>query len=90
VSGTDWLEVIGTLLLVSAVAFLSAAEVTITRTGRARAYRLAEEDRPGAKSLEKIVENVPPHLNVVLLLTLVCTIGGTTLATMFVARHVDR
>jgi CBS domain containing-hemolysin-like protein len=90
VNGTDWLEVFGILLLVLAVAFLSAAEVTITRTGRARAYRLAEEGRPGAKSLEKIVENVPPHLNVVLLLTLVSTIGGTTLATMFVARHVDR
>ena len=77
-NGTDWIELIGILLLVLAVAFLSGAEVTITRTGRARAYRLAEEGRPGAKSLEKIVENVPPHLNVVLLLTLVSTIVRRT------------
>jgi CBS domain containing-hemolysin-like protein len=90
VSGSDWLELIGILLLVSGVAFLSAAEVTITRTGRARAYRLVEEGRKGAKSLERIVENVAPYLNVVLLLTLLCTIGGTTLATIFVARHIDR
>jgi magnesium and cobalt exporter, CNNM family len=90
VNGRDWLEVFGVLVLVLAVAFLSAAEVTITRTGRARAYRLAEEERKGAKSLEKIVENVAPYLNVVLLLTLLSTIGGTTLATIFVARHVDR
>jgi CBS domain containing-hemolysin-like protein len=90
VSNSDWLEAIGVLLLVLAVAFLSAAEVTITRTGRARAYRLAEEGRRGAKSLEKIVENVAPYLNVVLLLTLMSTIGGTTLATILVARHLDR
>jgi CBS domain containing-hemolysin-like protein len=90
VSSSDWLEGIGVILLVLAVAFLSAAEVTITRTGRARAYRLAEENLRGAKSLEKIVENVAPYLNVVLLLTLMATIGGTTLATILVARHLDR
>ena len=41
--GPDWLELIGVVLLVVAVGFFSAAETTITRTGRARAYRLAEE-----------------------------------------------
>ena len=85
--GPDWLELIGVALLVVAVGFFSAAETTITRTGRARAYRLAEEDRRGAKALERIVENVAPYLNVVLLLTLMATIGGTTLATILVARH---
>src|SRR5205823_11506247 len=35
----------------------------------------------------KIVENPPPYLNVVLLLTLVFTIAGTTLATDFASRH---
>ena len=86
-NGPDWLELIGVVLLVVAVGFFSAAETTITRTGRARAYRLAEEGQRGAKALERIVENVAPYLNVVLLLTLMATIGGTTLATILVARH---
>jgi CBS domain containing-hemolysin-like protein len=87
VRADDWLEIVGILALVMAVGFLAASEVAITRTGRARVYRLVEEKRRGAKSLEKIVENVAPYLNVVLLLTLLATIGGSTLATIVATRH---
>jgi CBS domain containing-hemolysin-like protein len=47
---------------------------------------LVEEKRRGSASLLRIVENVAPYLNVVLLLTLLCTIGGTTLATILATR----
>ena len=46
-----------------------------------------ENEERHAKALERIVDNVAPYLNVVLLLTLMATIGGTTLATILVARH---
>ena len=59
---------------------MAASETAITKTGRARAYRLAEEGRRGAKSLQRIVDDLPPYLGVVLLLTLLATIVGTTLA----------
>ncbi|HEY1330580.1 MAG TPA: hemolysin family protein [Actinomycetota bacterium] len=86
-NAADWLELICVVLLIGAVAFLAASETAITRTGRARAYRLVEEKRRGAKSLQRIVDNVAPYLNVVLLLTLLATIGGSSLATLVASRH---
>jgi CBS domain containing-hemolysin-like protein len=89
-NGVDWLELIAVLLLIASTGFFAMSETAITRTGRARAYRLAEEKRRGASSLLRIVENVAPYLNVVLLLTLLSTIGGTTLATILAVRHFHR
>lgn len=89
-NGSDTGELAAVAILVMAVGLLAASEVAITRSTRARAYRLSEEKRPGAQSLLRIVENVAPYLNVVLLLTLLATIGGTTLATVLAARHLAR
>jgi CBS domain containing-hemolysin-like protein len=79
-TGTQWIDLIGVILLIAAVAVMAASETAITKTGRARAYKLVEEGRRGAKSLQRIVDNLPPYLGVVLLLTLLATVGGTTLA----------
>jgi len=75
----DW-ELVAVLLLVAVAAVMAAAEVSITRMSRFRAYALSEEERRGAKALVRIVENPAPYLNVVLLLTLLVQLGGTTLA----------
>ena len=89
-SGTDIAELLGIIALIGMTGFFAMSETCITRTNRARAYRLVEEKRRGAASLMRIVDNVAPYLNVVLLLTLLCTIGGTTLATILAARHLHR
>ena len=73
-NGADWGELIGIVILVLVVFVMAASETAIVRVGRARAYRLAEEDRRGSQSLLKIVENIAPYLNVVLLVTLVATL----------------
>jgi CBS domain containing-hemolysin-like protein len=86
-SGSDWLELISVLVLIVVVGLMAASEVAITRTNRVRAYHLREEGRRGATSLEKIVDNPPPYLNVVLLITMLATIGGTTIATDLAVRH---
>jgi magnesium and cobalt exporter, CNNM family len=87
-TAADWGELIGIVLLIGAVALMAASETAIIRTSRVRAYHLAEEKRRGAASLLKIVENPPPYLNVVLLLTMLATIGGTTVATDLSVRHI--
>jgi CBS domain containing-hemolysin-like protein len=87
VTGTDWLEIGVIALLVGTVALLGASEVVITRTNRVRALRLVEDERRGSASLRKIAEDPAPYLNVVLLLTLLATIGGTTLASTIAVRH---
>ncbi len=89
-SGSDWLEVAIVILLIGVVAFNAATEIAITRTNRVRALRLMEENRRGSAALSRIAENPAPYLNVVLLLTLLATIGGTTLATLIAVRHFER
>jgi CBS domain containing-hemolysin-like protein len=90
VSPTDWLEIGIIVVLIGVVAFNASTEVAITRTNRVRALRLVEEGRRGAVALSKIAEEPAPYLNVVLLLTLLATIGGTTIATSLAVRHWDR
>ncbi|MBI2238255.1 MAG: HlyC/CorC family transporter [Actinobacteria bacterium] len=85
-TGGDWLQLAVIVLLIVAVGLLGASEVTITRVNRVRAYRFREEKRRGAASLVKMAENPAPYLNVVLLLTLLATIGGTTIATSLAVR----
>jgi CBS domain containing-hemolysin-like protein len=88
-SGADWVELIAVILLIGSVALMAASETAIIRMNRVRAYHLAEEKRRGAPSLVKIVENPPPYLNVVLLLTMLSTIGGTTIATDLAVRQLE-
>ena len=89
-TNTEWLEIVVILIAIGLVAFNSAAEVVITRMNRVRAQRLVEENRRGAAALSKIVANPAPYLNVVLFLTLVATVGGTTLATSVAVSHFER
>ncbi len=89
-TGSDWLEVAIVVVLIGVVAFNAATEIAITRTNRVRALRLMEENRRGSAALSRIADDPAPYLNVVLLLTLLATIGGTTLATSIAVRHFDR
>ncbi len=89
-NSADWFEVAVIALLIGCVAFLAASELTITRVNKVRALRLVDEKRRGASALLRIVENPAPYLNVVLLLTLLSTIGGSTLATSLAVRHLHR
>jgi CBS domain containing-hemolysin-like protein len=90
VNASDWLQLVVVALLVCLVGLMAASEIVITRTNRVRAYRFADEKRRGAASLVKIAENPAPYLNVVLLLTLLATIGGTTIATSLAVRHLEK
>ncbi len=89
-SGTDWFQVFAVFLLICVVGLMAASEVVITKTNKVRAYRFADEKRRGAASLVRISDNPAPYLNVVLLLTLLATIGGTTIATSLAVRHLQK
>ncbi len=87
-TSTDWFEIAIVLVLIGVVAVMAASEVALTRTNRVRALRLVEEQKSrSAERLLKIVENPAPYLNVVLLITLLATIGGTTIATSLAVRY---
>ena len=84
---SDVLSIAIVILSIVAVGFFAASETAIIRTSRVRAFRLREEGRRGSAQLVRIVEDPAPHLNVVLFLTLLFTIGGSTIATSFAVRH---
>ncbi len=88
-TSTDWLSIVVIVLSIVCVGFFASSEVAITRTNRVRAVRLREEGRRGAIQLARIVENPAPYLNVVLFLTLLFTIGGSTVATSFAVRKYE-
>jgi CBS domain containing-hemolysin-like protein len=89
-SSLDWVEIaaVGGLILVAGV--LAAAETSITRMNRVRAFRLQDEGRRGAKAAVRIAESPAQYLNVVLLLMLLVQLGGTTLATVVAIRHLHQ
>jgi CBS domain containing-hemolysin-like protein len=89
-TGIDVTELVIVLALIGVAAVLAAAETSITRMGRIRAYRLQEEGRRGARAVVRIAENPAPYLNTVLLLVLMVQLGGTTLATVVAVRHLHR
>ena len=78
--------IVGLLLL---AAFAAMAETAISRVGRAKAHHLEQEKRKGGAALVRIVEDPAPFLNVVLLLTLLCHITATVLATILAVRVFD-
>ncbi|HEV3475480.1 MAG TPA: hemolysin family protein [Actinomycetota bacterium] len=84
----DWLGIAAVGILILLAGVMAACEVAITRTSRVRAYHLQEEERRGAASLVKIAENPARYLNVILLLTLLMHLGGTTIATVVAVRLV--
>src|SRR5436309_777090 len=73
-----------------AAGVLAAAETSITRMNRVRAYHLRDEGRRGARAVVRIAESPAEYLNVVLLLTLFVLLGGTTLATVVAIRHLHQ
>jgi putative hemolysin len=87
VNGSDWVSIASIVISIVICGFFAASETAITRMSRVRAMVLREEGRRGAGPLVRVVENPAPHLNVVLFLTLLFTIGGSTIATSFAVRH---
>ncbi|HEX2295132.1 MAG TPA: hemolysin family protein [Actinomycetota bacterium] len=85
--GTVWtLVVIALLLLVAA--FSAMAETAVARIGRVKALHLDQErGNKRTRRLLKIVEDPAPFLNVVLFVTLLAHITGTTLATSLALRE---
>ena len=86
-TSVDAWELVAVLALVVVAGLLAAAEVSITRMSKFRAYHLRDEGRRGANAMVRIAESPARYLNVVLLLTLLTQLGGTTLAGVVAIRH---
>lgn len=79
---SDVVPVIVIVILLILAAMTAMAECAIGRIGRAKAHHLAQERRSqGAELLVKLVEDPAPFSNALLLVTLLCHLFGTAIAT---------
>ncbi len=81
-SGTDiWLLVSAGVLIVLAGAF-SSADAALSSFSKARAEQIAEDGKPGAARLLRIVEDPPRYLNTALFLRMLCEIAAIVMVTV--------
>jgi CBS domain containing-hemolysin-like protein len=78
---SDPVAVIVIVVALVLASFLALCEMSIARTSKVKAHHLFDQKRPGSAQLLAVVGDPAPYLNIVLLLTLIAHLGGTSLAT---------
>lgn len=78
---------VATLLIIAVVLVIAAggfacADAALGAVSPARVHALHREGRPGGKALSAVVAERPRHVNLLLLLRLVCELTATVLVTM--------
>ena len=74
------------VLLVPVAGLFAAADAALNSVSRARVDALVREGRPGARTLAKVVDDRPRHVNLLLLLRLTAETAATVLATVAFVR----
>ena len=85
---TDWTQLTVALVLVVLAALSAAAEAALSSISKARAERLVEEGRPGAKLLRRIADDPPRYLNTALFVRTMIEISTIVLVAKVVFTHV--
>ncbi len=67
---TDWLALVGAMILVFVAGLFVAADAALARVSKARAGELLDDDRHGAAALVAITQDPARYINVLLLLRL--------------------
>ncbi len=81
-SPTDQWLVVGAVLLGLVAGLLAGAEAGLSRVSRVRVEELVRAGRRGADQLARVLADPPRHLNLVLLLRIVCELAATVLVTV--------
>jgi CBS domain containing-hemolysin-like protein len=85
-TGADAAVLVAVFVLIACSAVLSLAETGLTRTSRARAKSLDDDNQRGARSLRRLVEEPETFLAPILLLVLLCQLVAATLVGVIAAQ----
>lgn len=80
----DWVQLGIALALAMLAGLMAAAEAALSSLTRARAERLVEEGRPGARPVQRIAEDPPRYLNSALLIRTACEVSVIVLVALVV------
>lgn len=82
------LSIIAFVLVVLA-GFFAMIDASLLRVSKARVSELVKEGARGARSLADVVDDLPRHTNLLLLLRLMCEMTAVVMATVVITNYVD-
>jgi magnesium and cobalt exporter, CNNM family len=88
-TSSDWGQLVVALLVVVLAGLLAAAEAALSSISKARADRLCEEGRPGARRLRKLADDPPAYLNTALLVRTLLEISAIVMVAKVVFTNVS-
>ena len=81
-SSTDVFLAFGIGLTILVAGFLALSETALTRVSRFKVVQMLEDERKGAQTLARLLDDPPRFLNVILFLLLAVQLAGATMATL--------
>lgn len=76
-------QLLGAIVLIGLGGMFAALDAAVSTVSLARVHELVRDERPGAKALLKVMADRPRHINLVVLLRIVCEITATALLVVF-------
>jgi CBS domain containing-hemolysin-like protein len=83
-------QLLGAIVLIGLGSVFAAIDAAISTVSMARVHELVRDERPGAARLAKVMADRPRHINLVVLLRIICEISATVLLAEFFYRDVSR
>ncbi|HEY6854735.1 MAG TPA: hemolysin family protein [Mycobacterium sp.] len=80
----------GAIVLIGLGSVFAAIDAAISTVSMARVHELVRDERPGAVRLAKVMVDRPRHLNLVVLLRIICEISATVLLARYFYRSWSR
>jgi CBS domain containing-hemolysin-like protein len=80
----------GAIVLIVLGSVFAAIDAALNTVSMARVHELVREERPGAVRLAKVMVDRPRHINLVVLLRIICEIAATVLLAHYFYRGLSR
>lgn len=80
---TSFYQLLGVIVLIGLGGLFAGLDAAINTVSLARVHELVRDERPGARSLLKVMADRPRYINLVVLLRIVCEITATALLAVY-------
>ncbi|WP_205873748.1 hemolysin family protein [Mycobacterium camsae] len=80
---TSFYQLLGVIVLIGLGGLFAALDAAVSTVSLARVHELVRDERPGARSLLKVMADRPRYINLVVLLRITCEITATVLLVVF-------
>lgn len=86
---TSFYQLLGVIVLIGLGGLFAGLDAAISTVSLARVNELVRDERPGARSLLKVMADRPRYINLVVLLRIVCEITATALLAVYFQQQLN-